>query len=152
MFGAISCFGMLSPFEDRLEGPHFFEAEQSLGMQRFQLQAAKVIVSAFEICSPDRPVKDAFKQRNVLVENLILESFGSRRNQNAPAVHQCGQQVGQGFTGACPRFDDDLILVLERTVDRLRHANLRRPEFVILQPLFKHAARSEKIIHRVLKV
>ena len=87
--------------------------EQSFGVQCFQFQPAQIIVSAFQVCRADRPSEDGFEQRNVFVENLILKRFGAGGDQNAPAMQQRGQQVGDGFSGPGPGFDDDVVLDLQ---------------------------------------
>ncbi len=51
------------------------------------------------------------------------------------AMQQGRQKIRNGFAGARPGLDDGVILSVERFVNRLGHADLRRPELIIAQLL-----------------
>src|SRR5262249_41464712 len=119
---------------------------------RFQLQAAEIVVSAFEIGGPDRSFEDTLQKRDVFVKDLILEGFGSRGDENALAVQQGGQKVGQRLSGSGACLDNDVILLFERPMPGLRHADLRRPMLVVVQPLFECAAGPEEVVNHQVSV
>src|SRR5213593_1505738 len=118
-------------------------------MERLQLQTAEVVIPALEVRRLNRPVHDSFQQRNVLVENLILECFCPGGYQNSTAVQQGRQQIGQGLSRACSSFDDDVALFFQGKMDSFRHSYLGGPVFVVFQPLFENSARPEEIPHSV---
>src|SRR5207302_1715567 len=90
-FRAITGFCLLRPIENGLKRTKFARAEKTFGMQRLELQAAKVVVPTLEVRRLNRPADDTLQQRDVLVENLVLERLRASRYENSPSVQQCGQ-------------------------------------------------------------
>src|SRR5438046_9267616 len=111
-------------------------------MERLQLQTAEVVIPALEVRSLNRPAHDSFQQRNVLVENLILECFCPGGYQNSTAVQQGGQQIGQGLSRARSSFDDDVALFFQGTMDSFRHSYLVGPVLGDYQPLVDPSDRT----------
>ena len=127
-----------------MKGAKFLGREQAFGVHCLQLEPAEIIVSAFQVCGAYRPSDDAFQQRNVFVEDLVLERLGSGRNEYPSAIDEGRQQVRERLARSCTRFDDDVALLFEGRMYSLGHPDLRRSEFVIRQPLLQVRRRVRK--------
>src|SRR5947208_15237558 len=117
-------------------------------MERLQLQTAEVVIPALEVRSLNRPVHDSFQQRNILVENLILECFCPGGYQNSTAEQEGGQQIGEGLSRARSSFDDDVALFFQGTMDSFRHSYLGGQLRVVLQPLLEKPPRPDAVLQR----
>src|SRR5262249_28525225 len=123
-FRTIAGFGFLRPIDDVLEYRKLSRRKQPFGELALELQPAKVVVSPFQICCSKRTVQDGFEQRNVFIEDLVLKRLGTSRNEYPASVHQSREQICESLAGPRTGFDDDVILLIQRPINRFRHPDL----------------------------
>ena len=83
------------------------------------------------------------QEGHVLLEELLLQRLGRRRNDHTAAAANRGDQVGERLAGASARFNDDVLVLRECLVRDSCHGELRRPEFVSGMALFEQSTRTE---------
>src|SRR5436190_18436279 len=85
------------------------------------------------------------EEGNVFEEELFLQILGSRRHDDSLAREKRRNQVGERL--ACSRacLDDQVLAILERRLDRLRHLELARPELEVRMPFGKGPLTREEL-------
>jgi len=146
--GAVAGFRGLLPLGDLAVLVDFLQAaEDGLIAQGDQLMAAEVVGAALHVA--DAQVSDkGFEEGNVAKVELILEGLGSRRDDDALAGAQGGEQVGEGFAGACAGLDDEMAAFLEGTLDGLGHLQLAGAVLKGQGRTRKDAAGREELVER----
>ena len=96
-------------------------------LRHFALEAihAEIIRSTLQECDFRRRADGARHQRNIFGEELILQRARARRDQHAQPREQGGYEIGEGFTRAGTRFDDQRLASGKALRDRRCHAQLR---------------------------
>ena len=98
-------------------------AENGLIAQGDQLVATEVVGAALHVA--DAQVSDeGFEEGNVAEVELILEGLGSGGDDDAQAGAQGGEQVSEGFAGACAGLDDEMAALFEGALDGFGHLQL----------------------------
>ena len=88
------------------------------------------------------------QERNVFVEELLLQIFCAGGDDDALARANHRHQIGQRFAGAGAGFDDQVALFFERLLDGLRHLQLSATKFVSGMRARQHAAGREELVQR----
>ena len=98
--------------------------EERVVAQGVELVAAEVVAAALHVAD-FQGSEEGFEERDVFEEELFLEVFGARGNDDALlalAGHaEGGKQVGQGFAGTGAGFDYEVALFFEGFFDGLGH-------------------------------
>src|SRR5689334_16022834 len=81
---------------------------------------------------------------NVLVENLLLQVFRTRGNNDAFSVQDGRDQIRQGFSRSRPCLDEERPLVLDRRLYGFSHLQLARPVLIVGVPLREKSTRGEE--------
>src|SRR5689334_15652401 len=121
-------------------------------MRRLQLEATQIVVAAFQVRGANRSFENAFQQRDVFIENLILKGFSACRNENSSAMKQGRKQICQSLSGSGAGFDNDVILSVQSTINGIGHSDLRGPKLIVAQLLLQHPARAEELVHGPVSV
>ena len=108
---------------------------------------AKIILPAFHERGLELDRENFFHDRDVLVQELLLQIDRVRRNDRLllflEREKNRGHEIGERFADAGAGFDDEMALLLQRLRDRRGHLLLLRAIFEILR-LREQAVRSQK--------
>ena len=144
--GAVAGLGGLFPLGDLAILVDLFQSRQNrLIAQRDELVAAKVVGAAFHVADL-QVAEQRFEKRHVTEEELVLQSLGSRGDDDALAGAQSGEQVGEGFAGARAGLDDEMAALGERALDGFGHLQLSWAVFVGQRRLGENAAGREELV------
>jgi hypothetical protein len=91
--------------------------------QRIQLVAAKIVRPPLHVANAQRP-QQRLQKRNVLEEKLLLQVLRPGRDNHPLPRTQRRQQIRQRLPRPRPRLDDQVTLLVESALDRLRHLQL----------------------------
>ena len=152
-FGAVAGLRRLLPGRDRAVLFDLFQAAQHrLVGQVVELLAAQIVVAPLHVADVQLAFavgkKRLLEKRNIFVEELFLQILGSGGNDHALARANHGHQVSQRLAGAGAGFDDQVTLLFQRLLDRLRHLQLSAAKFVGRMRARKHSARREELVQR----
>ena len=102
---------LVEPVQDRLVG------------ELVQLLAAKIVVAPLHVADAkalavpgsdcDRPAQQALQERNVLIEELLLQILGAGGDDDALADCESPEQIGQRLAGTGAGFDDQVAFFFE---------------------------------------
>src|ERR1700685_2092174 len=88
------------------------------------------------------------KEWNVLAEKLFLQGFCSRRNHDAFAAANRGNQIRQSFPCASAGFEYGVLPLLKRCLQNFRHLQLRAAMLVSLRhALLQQSTGAENIFN-----
>ena len=142
----------LFPFRDRLVLRNLLEPRQNrLAPQRKQLVPAQVIRAPLHVANAQRS-KERLQKRHILKKQLLLQILCPRRDDHPMpgrrALPQRWQQIRQRLP--CPRscLDNQVPLILEGALHRLRHLQLPPPKLVRQARPRQHSPRRKKIMQR----
>src|SRR5258708_6647893 len=85
------------------------------------------------------------QKRNVLEEELLLQILGAGRNYHSFAGENRRNQVRQSLARAGPRFDNQVLLLGERTLGGFRHGQLPGTVFEVRMPLRKQSLTAKEL-------
>ena len=143
-FVAIAGFGKLRPVANLREPVHFVDALQHrLPVHLVHLLTAQKIGAALHQRGFQVGSEMLLQERDVFLEELLLQRFRGRRNDHAPSAANRGQKVSQRLARAGAGFDQGVLVFLEGLVGHLGHGQLRRAEFVSGMAFFEQTARPE---------
>jgi len=109
--------------------------------------AAEVVGAALHVA--DAQIADeGFEEGNVAEVELVLEGLGSRGDNNALAGAQGGEQVGEGFAGACAGLDDEMAALFKGALDGLGHLQLAGAVLKGQRRTRENAAGREELMER----
>ena len=94
------------------------------------------------------PAHHGAEQRQIAVEQLILQRVRARGNDRAPLKQQHGQQIAERLADARAGLDDGVAPGLERFGHELRHLELRCAVRETGQPLRERAVGAEHVVER----
>ena len=141
---AVARFGQLFPVADLREPVNLVDSLQDrLALHLMHFLAAEKIRAALHQRGLQIRREVFLQEGNVLLEELLLQRFGRRRNDHAPSAANRGNQIRERLAGAGAGLDHDVLMLRESVVGDLRHRQLRRPEFVSGMALFEQPARPE---------
>ena len=83
-----------------------------------------VVGAAFEQRDGDRHFERLAHDRDVAVEQLVLQGLGAGRNDDLAARQQRGHEISEGFAGAGARLCYEHGIFLDRMRHRARHFEL----------------------------
>lgn len=113
--------------------------------------AAEVVAAPLHVADLQRS-EQRFEEGYVFEEELLLQVFGTRRDDDAllalASETQSGQKVGKGLAGAGARFDDEVAFFLEGGLDGPGHLVLASPVLEGEGGLGEDASRGEEIVKR----
>ena len=144
--GAIAGIGLRFPLADHREFCNFFETVKDwppLGVD--QLLAAKEVCAPFHVSDSQFAPEGLFEERNVLLEELFLQVFSSRRNDDATAPGYQRNQVRQSFPGARAGLDNQVSLFVNRGLDLKSHFELAGTELPLAEVFRQHPATAKKL-------
>ncbi len=119
--GAVAGFGDAFPLGDLAVFVDFIEArENGLIPKGKELATAKVVGAALHIADAEL-TKKSLEKRNIAEEELILEGFGSRGDDDSLAGAESGQKVCEGFADACASFNDEMAALGEGALHGFGH-------------------------------
>ena len=72
----------------------------------------------------DRQPKRLGEQRHIASKQLILQGAGAGGDDDAAARQQCRDEIGESFSRAGSRLDDQRLQTRQRRADRFRHRRL----------------------------
>ena len=134
-FGAVSGLGYFFPASDGAVLLDLVKAaEYGLSSQVVEFLAAYVVAAPLHVADVQLAfavgVESLFEERDVFVEELFLEIFRARRDDDALAGTNHGHQIRQSFSGACSSFHDEVALLCQSLLYGLGHLKLATAEFV----------------------
>jgi len=109
--------------------------------------AAEVIRAALHVTNA-QVAQERFEKGNIAKEELVLQRFGSGGDNHALSGAERGQQIGEGFAGACSCFDDQMAMLGQRAFDGLCHFKLAAAVLVRQRRARKNAARRKELVER----
>ena len=127
-------------------------AQHGLVGEVVELFAAQIVVASFHVThvelafsgGKERP----FEKRDIFMEELLLQILGSGGNDDALAGPNDGHQVGQRLARSGAGFDDQVALLFQCLLDRLRHLQLSPAKLVGGMGARKHSARGKELVQR----
>jgi hypothetical protein len=122
---AVAGCGGLLPGGDGVELADLFEAgKQRRIAQRVELVLAEVVVASLHVADLER-AEDGFEEGDVLEVELLLKVLCSGGDDDALLAFageaECGEEVGERFSGSGSGFDDQVALVGEGFFDGAGH-------------------------------
>ena len=111
-------------------------------------EEAEVVAPALHDRDAEVAAQGPGEERQVLVEELLLQVLGAGGDDHAPAQLHRGKQVGEGLAGARPRLGQEQPAVLEHPLHGLGEAALGRPLLVAGQDAGEQAVGTEEGSHR----
>ena len=93
-------------------------------------------------------VERLLEKRDVFVEKLLLQIFGAGRDDDALARANDRQEIRERFPGAGAGFDDQVALLFQGLLDRLRHLELAATEFIRRVRSRQHSTGREELVER----
>jgi len=93
-----------------------------------------------------RPPESCGHERQVLGEQLVLQSARPGRDQHARAAQQRRHQVSEGLAGAGARLHHQGLACGERAGHALRHQQLFAPHLEIRQRLLEGPTVTENVL------
>src|SRR5579864_2457827 len=88
------------------------------------------------------------KKRDILIEELLLQVFGTGRNNDTCARADHRHQICQRLSRAGPRFDDQMPPLCNCLLDGLRHLQLSPTEFVSWVGARKQTSGAKELVQR----
>jgi hypothetical protein len=155
--GAIAGHRHLLPFRNRAVLLDLFQsAENGLIGQLVKLLPAQIVVATLHVtdaqarCAVRRwpSEKCFFQERNVFIEELLLQCLGPGRDDDALAGANDRKQVGKCLSRAGSCFDDEVTLLVQRLFDSLRHRELSLAELVGWVSAREQSAGAEELVQR----
>ncbi len=147
--GAVAGAGERRPRLDGAEERNLVEAAEAAGVgERAVAQQAQVVAAALHHRHPQVAAERGCQQRDVLVEELLLQVFRTRRDHDAAAQFDCRQQVRKRLAGAGARFGQQHAAVTQCRADALGEFLLRRPVLVAGEDRSQQAAAAEEPLRR----
>ncbi len=144
--GAIAGGGGLLPFADDLKVGDFFQAAQNrLAIGVVDLLPAGEVGAALHVADLQRPVEMLLQERNVFVEELLLQVLGSGGDHHAFAGEQGRDQIGERFAGAGARVDQQMLFLGQRGLDGFGHLELSGTKLVARVPSRKHSVPGKEL-------
>src|SRR5262249_2056550 len=148
-FGAVAEFGGLFPFANDLEVGGFLEAGQDrLPVGVVDFLAAGVVAAAFHVTDLKWTVEMLLQKRDIFEEELLLQILGTGGHHNTLAGQNGGNQGRQRLPPPSAGLDDEVVAIVQRRFDRLRHLELPGAKFVVRMPPGKCAVTLEKVADR----
>ena len=149
---AVAGRGGLLPGGDGVELADLVEARQQRRIaQRIELVPAQVVAAALHIADLER-AEDRFEEGNVLEEELLLQVFGSGRDDDAllaiAGQAQRGQQVGERLAGSRACLHDQMALVGEGLLDGAGHLVLALAMLELQAGAREQARGREEVVER----
>ena len=102
--------------------------EASLGGGSRQMMMADVVGAALEQRDRQRKTQRVADEREVALEELVLQRLRPRGNDHLAAVEEGGHEIREGLAGAGARLGDQRGARGDGVRNRLRHRELLRPE------------------------
>ena len=90
---------------------------------------AKIVAATFHITNAQL-AQVLLQEGHIFEEQLLLQSLGSGRDDDALARANDRQQISQRLAGTGARFDDQMSPLLQSQLHRLGHLQLSATKFV----------------------
>ena len=136
----------LPPRVERAERGERRGVARAVAQRRVEAVPAKIVAAAFEHRDLHRPADDGAEQRQIAVEQLILQRVRAGRDDRAAPEQQHRQQVREGLADARAGLDDGVAPRLERLDDELGHLLLRGAVREAGQALRERAVGAEHVV------
>ena len=117
--------------------------ETAVGQCPLQVVGTDIVGAALEQRNPDRRFQDIAHQRQILVEQLVLQRLGTSRHDHLAVRLQRRHQVGEGLAGACASLGDENRVVPDRLGDALGHFELLAAHAITVDGAGKRAIGRE---------
>ena len=141
---AVAALGRARERDDLRQIPRVGARRQpALARRALEMVMADVVGATLEQRDGDRRRQRVADQRQVALEQLVLQRLRSRRHDDLAAVEQRGNEIRECLARAGPGFGDQRPPQRDRTRDRLRHRELLRPEPKAGQLVRERAAVAE---------
>ena len=127
--------------------------EALLPAELLQPVGAQIVRAPLEQRDARRHADGAGDQRQVLVEQLVLQRARAGGDEHAPAGEQRGHEIGEGLAGAGARLDHERRAVFQRERHPAGHRQLRTARRETRQRARQRATRAENLVewlHQVL--
>ena len=151
-FRAVAAAASVQPHQHLGEHPCLFGRFLTLVEQRVQAVGAKVVGAPFQHGGLQGLAQHFLHQRNVFLNELVLQVFGVGRDDHAgvvlPREGRRRQQVGQRLAGAGAGFHNQVASAVEGFADGLSHLHLVLPVLKLGKALLQRAARFQQRRHR----
>jgi hypothetical protein len=109
--------------------------------------AAEVVLAALEDGNVDLTPQRTGGRGHVLRQQLLLESFRGRSDDDALARGERGDEVREALPRTRARLRQEVLAALERGGDGLREGSLTRPGLVAGKGRRQTAGRTEVLLH-----
>jgi hypothetical protein len=135
VFGDVGELGAVAPFACPREGDDLRQVarvvarrQPSFACGALEVVMADVVRASLEQRDADRDGERVADQRQVALEELILQRLGAGRYDDLAAVEQRRNEIRERLAGAGARFRDQRQALSDRARDGLRHCELLWPE------------------------
>jgi hypothetical protein len=89
--------------------------------QVVKLLPTQIIVASLHVTNRKPGPKCPLQERNIFVEQLLLQVLGASRDDHALAGADRGHEIGQRFSGSRASFHDQVTFLFQGLFDCLRH-------------------------------
>ena len=117
-----------------------------------QLLPAEIIVAALHVADGETRVRvteeSLLEEWHVFVEELFLQIFRSRRDDDALARTNHGHEIRQCLAGSGAGLDYQVAFLFQRLLDCLGHLQLSAAKFIRRMRPRKHTARPKELVQR----
>ena len=151
--GAVARGGSFFPSGYRSVLLDLFQAsEEGLVGEVVQLFAAKIIAPPFHVADVQFSFASReqrlLQERDVFVEQLLLQIFCSGGNNHALAGTDDRQEISEGLSGSGSSFNDQMTALFDRLLNSLGHLQLSATKFIRRMKLCQDPAGREKLVQR----
>ncbi len=125
----VACLARAGKGDDLREMAGIFARRQTaFGRGAFEMVVADVVGAALEERERDRHAERGAHERQIALEELVLQRLRTRGDDDLAAVLERGDEIGERLAGAGARFGDQRCPRANRFRHRFGHRELLRPQ------------------------
>ena len=145
--GPVTGLGLVEPALHRLPRAPVAPFGEQEGLEALKLAPAEVVLAALQHDHVDLAADRRRGDRDVLVQELLLQRLRRGRDDHALARLERRDQVGEALADAGARLGDEMLAGREGELDRAGERSLLRPRLVVGERARQRAAGAEDVVH-----